>query len=205
MKRYLTVLSIAGSDSCGGAGIQADTKTCCALGVYAMTAITAVTAQNTCGVSAIMGISPEVVKAQIDAVFADIGVDAVKIGMLFNADIARAVAASLRQHKPRHIVLDPVMISTSGSQLIDNDAIEVLLGELMPISSIITPNRHEAERIASMPIACAADIEPAARKILAAGAKAVLMKGGHFSGDEMTDWLYLQGVDRPYVFSGPFC
>ena len=205
MKRhYVTMLSIAGSDSSGGAGIQADIKTCSAIGVFGTTAITAITAQNTCGVTSVLGMPPELVTAQIDAVFADEQVDAVKIGMLFNAEIVHAVAQALLRHKPRHIVLDPVMISTSGRQLIDDNAIGALMSELMPISTVVTPNRHEAERLAGREIKTQGDMLGAAECIIAAGANAVLMKGGHFDSEMMTDLLVEKEDSQPLSLSAPF-
>lgn len=193
MRTYPTVLSIAGSDSSGGAGIQADLKTFSALGVYGMTAITAITAQNTLGVTAIEGISPAMVKAQIEAVFSDITPNAVKIGMLFSKEIIIEVTESLKRNKPKHIVLDPVMISTSGSRLISEEAVEVLIKQLIPIATIITPNRYEAELISGISINSVADVEAVASAILEMGVPAVLIKGGHFDSETMTDYLYIKG------------
>lgn len=140
---YYSCLTIAGSDSSGGAGIQADLKTMSALGVYGMTAITAITAQNTCDVTAIMPVEPQVVSAQIDAIATDIRPDAVKIGMLFSRPIIEAVANSIAEHSLRRIVLDPVMISTSGSRLLETDAIDAMVRQLFPLADVITPNRYE--------------------------------------------------------------
>ena len=149
MDTYYKVLSIAGSDCSGGAGIQADIKTCSAIGVYAMSVITAITAQNTMGVSGIMNVSPEIVGKQIDAIFNDdLHPDAVKIGMLSNREIIEIVAERLAEYRPRHIVLDPVMVSTSGCKLIDDSAIDALISKLIPLSTLITPNRPEAELLA---------------------------------------------------------
>ena len=189
--KYPVVLSIAGSDSSGGAGIQADLKTMSALGVFGSTAITAITAQNTVGVNAVQGVAPDVVAAQIDAVFSDLHPDAVKIGMLFSSDIVEVVSQRLAYWKPRWIVLDPVMISTSGCKLIADDAIEALLKKLMPMASILTPNRAEAAHIAGMEMTTADDVNEVAQRILSLGCNAVLMKGGHFSDGAMTDRLYL--------------
>lgn len=206
MAQYATTLSIAGSDSSGGAGIQADLKTFSALGTYGMTAITAVTAQNTTGVTSIMPVTPQVVADQIDAVFSDIRPDAVKIGMLMNSQIISAVAHCLLHWKPRHIVLDPVMIATSGSRLIDEEAIATLISRLLPLATLVTPNRPEAECIAGggISISDAASAAAAAKAILNLGAKAVLIKGGHIdSGNgEMTDYLFAQGCAEPTVFTG---
>ena len=143
-RRYVRVLSIAGSDSGGGAGIQADLKTFSALGCYGMTAITAITAQNTCGVTGIHGIPPEMLKAQIDAVVQDIGVDAVKIGMLHSPEVVRVVADAIRTYQLPHVVLDPVMVATSGDRLIASETVSVLVQELFPLAEVITPNLDEA-------------------------------------------------------------
>lgn len=200
---YHTALSIAGSDSSGGAGVQADLKTFSALGVYGMTAITALTAQNTLGVDSIMPATPEIVAAQIDAVFADIRPDAVKIGMLFNTPIIEAVAGRLSRHSPTHIVLDPVMISTSGCPLISDDAIAALIELLMPIATVITPNKSEAERIAGIKIGSTPALLDAGQRILAMGAKAVLIKGGHFDSDMMTDYLFTSPAAEPARLTAP--
>ena len=142
--RYITALTIAGSDSCGGAGVQADIKTMTALGVYAASVITSVTSQNTRGVYAVEPIRAEAVESQMTAVFEDIVVDAVKIGMLGNSDVIKAVANCLRKYKPQSIVLDPVMVSTSGHALIDKEAITELVGSLLPMAILVTPNIPEA-------------------------------------------------------------
>ncbi|MDM7944362.1 MAG: bifunctional hydroxymethylpyrimidine kinase/phosphomethylpyrimidine kinase [Hydrogenophaga sp.] len=188
-RRYTRVLSIAGSDSGGGAGIQADLKTFAALGCYGMTAITALTAQNTLGVSAIHGVPPEMLKAQLCAVFDDIGVDAVKIGMLHAPDIVRTVAWALKHHGVKQIVLDPVMVATSGDALITPPTVQVLVNELFPLATVITPNLDEAALLLGRPIQAAGELEAAARELLAMGARAVLLKGGHLPGDEVADLL----------------
>ena len=149
---YPRILSIAGSDSGGGAGIQADLKTCSALGCYGMTAITAITAQNTCGVQGIHAIPPEMLRQQIDAVVSDIGVDAVKIGMLHDPEVVHIVAQAIRQYRFKHIVLDPVMVATSGDALIARETIAVLVDELFPLVSVITPNLDEASLLLARPI-----------------------------------------------------
>lgn len=195
MELYHTVLSIAGSDSSGGAGIQADMKTCSALGTYAMSVITSITAQNTLGVTGIMDVSPEFVRQQIDAVFADIVPDAVKIGMLSNREIVEVVAERLAYYAPKCIVLDPVMVSTSGYKLIDDAAVGMLMSQLMPMTTLVTPNRHEAELMAGQSIDTIEDIHNAALKILELGAKAVLVKGGHFDDENMTDYLFTAAGD----------
>lgn len=188
-QRYTRVLSIAGSDSGGGAGIQADLKTFAALGCYGMTAITALTAQNTLGVSGIHGVPPEMLKAQLSAVFDDIGVDAVKIGMLHAPDVVHTVAWALKHYKVERVVLDPVMVATSGDRLIASETVQVLVDELFPLAKLVTPNLDEAALLLGRPITAAHELEAAARDLLAMGAKAVLLKGGHLPGDEVADLL----------------
>lgn len=200
--KYPIVLSIAGSDSCGGAGIQADIKTCSALGVYAATAITAVTVQNTQGVSLCHGIPPEVVAAQIRTVFDDIAPDAVKAGMLYSREVIKAVADALIAVKARNVVVDPVMISTSGHPLISRDAIRLLKDKIIPLADILTPNRNETAELVGFEMVTAGDEDRAAMTILRMGCKSVLIKGGHFDGDLMIDRLYLKD-GRTYEFSGP--
>jgi len=182
-QRYTRVLSIAGSDSGGGAGIQADLKTFAALGCYGMTAITALTAQNTLGVSAIHGVPPEMLKAQLCAVFDDIGVDAVKIGMLHAPDIVRTVAWALKHYGVKQVV------ATSGDTLITPTTVQVLVHELFPLATVITPNLDEAALLLSRTIETAGELETAARDLLAMGAPAVLLKGGHLPGAEVADLL----------------
>jgi hydroxymethylpyrimidine/phosphomethylpyrimidine kinase len=188
-QRYIRVLSIAGSDSGGGAGIQADLKTFAALGCYGMTAITALTAQNTLGVSGIHGVPPEMLKAQLSAVLDDIGVDAVKIGMLHAPEIVRTVAWALKHYKVERVVLDPVMVATSGDRLIAPDTVQVLVDELFPLATVVTPNLDEAALLLGRPITAASELEAAARDLLAMGATAVLLKGGHLPGNEVADLL----------------
>jgi hydroxymethylpyrimidine/phosphomethylpyrimidine kinase len=186
---YPRVLSIAGSDSGGGAGIQADLKTIAALGCFGLTAITALTAQNTTGVRAIHAVPLQMLTDQIDAVMEDIGVHAVKIGMLHSADTVRAVAAAIDKHKLPNVVLDPVMIATSGAVLIDQEAIAVLVSQLFPRAELVTPNLDEAALLVGNPLRSEADMEAAARHLIALGAKAVLIKGGHLTGDTVSDLL----------------
>ncbi len=186
---YSRVLSIAGSDSGGGAGIQADLKTIAALGCYGMTAITALTAQNTCGVRAIHGVPPDMLRDQIDAVVEDIGVDAVKIGMLHSPEIVRTVAQAVARHSLPHVVFDPVMVATSGAKLITDEAITVLVTELFPRAAVITPNLDEAALLVGQPLKTVQDMLQAAQTLLAQGARAVLLKGGHLPGDEVVDLL----------------
>ncbi len=183
-------VTIAGSDSGGGAGIQADLKTFSALGVYGASVITALTAQNTRGVTAVHEVPPDVVVAQIDAVFSDLAVGAVKIGMLGNADIITAVAAGLDRHGQTVIVLDPVMVATSGDRLLTPDAIEVLRTQLLPRALIITPNLPEAAALLDAPEATDEDdMLQQADRLIALGANAVLMKAGHGKGADSTDLL----------------
>ncbi|KJC39443.1 hydroxymethylpyrimidine kinase [Bradyrhizobium sp. LTSP849] len=183
-------LTIAGSDSSGGAGIQADLKTFAALGVYGASAITALTAQNTKGVTGIHAVPAEFVTAQIDAVFSDLDVDAVKIGMVAQALSIDAIAAALSRWAPRHVVLDPVMVATSGDRLLASEAVEALRKKLMPLASVITPNLPEAAALLDEPLAVReADIESQGRRLLALGCRAVLIKGGHGEGAESIDYL----------------
>lgn len=188
---YPSALTIAGSDSGGGAGIQADLKTFSALGVYGTSVITAVTAQNTKGVSAIHSLDDKMVEAQADAVFSDIAIDAVKIGMLHSPQIIHAVKRILEKYKPRHIVLDPVMIATSGDPLIEESCTELIIRELFPLATVITPNTDEATYLTGMSIHSVEDMEAAGRKLIGLGAQAVLMKGGHLAGKAMHDLLIL--------------
>ena len=183
------ILTIAGSDSSGGAGIQADIKAMSALGGYAMSVICSVTAQNTMGVNGVYDMSPEAVAAQIDAVFEDIEVDAVKIGMVSNAGIAKAVADKLAEYKPPIIICDPVMVSTSGHALIKDDAKAVVLEKIFPIATLVTPNIPEAEAITGIKIDSEEAIKAALDKIRAMGCENVLIKGGHSSGDAVDTLL----------------
>ncbi|KGH13676.1 bifunctional hydroxymethylpyrimidine kinase/phosphomethylpyrimidine kinase [Comamonas thiooxydans] len=192
-KRYARVLSIAGSDSGGGAGIQADLKTCAALGCYGMTAITAITVQNTLGVTGIHGIPLDTVRGQIDAVVQDIGVDAVKIGMLATPDVVGVVADAIRRHGIRNVVLDPVMVATSGDRLIVPETAQALVQELFPLATVITPNLDEAALLLGRNIDGIAALDAAVADLLAMGAPAVLLKGGHLSGDLVMDVLGRQG------------
>lgn len=201
-KHYPRVLSIAGSDSGGGAGIQADLKTFSALGCYGMTAITALTAQNTQGVRGIHGVPPEFLASQLDAVLEDIGADAVKIGMLHAPEIVRVVAQAIRKYKLKHVVLDPVMVATSGDRLIAEETVSVLVQELFPLATVITPNLDEAELLLGHTIGGIPALEGAARELQALGAQGVLLKGGHLKGDEVVD-LLLQGERAPLRLASP--
>lgn len=187
-----TALSIAGSDSSGGAGIQADVKTMTANGVYAMTAITALTAQNTTGVTGIMEVTPEFLAQQLDSIFTDIRPDAVKIGMVSSSALIQVIAEKLKEYKAENIVVDPVRVATSGSKLISDDAIETLKTCLMPLSSILTPNIPEAEVLAEMKVETEEEMILAAKKISETFHCAVLCKGGHQLNDA-NDLLYRDG------------
>lgn len=193
--QYPRVLSIAGSDSGGGAGIQADLKTFAALGCFGMTAITALTAQNTCGVRAIHPVPPDMLRAQIDAVLEDIGADAVKVGMLHSPEIVHTVAQAIDRHQLTRVVFDPVMVATSGAKLIDALAIAVLVAELFSRAALITPNLDEATLLVGRPLTSAQDMAQAASELLARGARAVLLKGGHLAGDVVTDLLLQSGCE----------
>lgn len=183
------VITIAGTDSGGGAGVQADLKTFAALKVFGMTAVTAITAQNSLGVSAIHDIPPQIVTAQLDAVFSDFTVDAVKTGMFSRADTVLAVSQSLRKYGAKNIVTDPVMIAQSGSSLVSDGAVQTLISELIPMAALVTPNIPEAEVLSGIKIKSLDDMRRAAVKILSLGAGAVLLKGGHLEGDEIFDVL----------------
>ncbi|WP_378954705.1 bifunctional hydroxymethylpyrimidine kinase/phosphomethylpyrimidine kinase [Pelosinus sp. sgz500959] len=193
------VLTIAGSDSSGGAGIQADLKSFSAHGVFGMSVITAVTAQNTQGVFAVQDIDIHVIEKQIAAIFDDIKVDAVKIGMVSRTETIRTIAAGLAKYKPQNIVIDPVMISKSGYYLLQPDAVDALLTDLLPLATIVTPNIPEAEEIAHMKIDSLKEMEEAAAIIHRLGPSYVLLKGGHRVGDA-TDILF-DGTSYHYLES----
>jgi hydroxymethylpyrimidine/phosphomethylpyrimidine kinase len=182
-------LAIAGSDSGGGAGIQADLKTFSAFRVFGLSVLTAVTAQNSLGVQGVFNLPPEFVARQIDSVLSDFGADAVKIGMLSTAPIVGAVAERLRAHRQPRIVLDPVMIAKSGDPLLEPDARAALIRAVLPLAEVVTPNLHEAAALAGLPVDSEADMEEAARRILALGPRTVLVKGGHLK-DAATDILW---------------
>ena len=204
--RYPRVLSIAGSDSGGGAGIQADLKTFSALGCYGMTAITALTAQNTQGVRAIHAVPCDFLRTQIDAVVEDIGVDAVKIGMLHSTEVVRTVADALDAHGLDRVVFDPVMVSASGAALIDERAISSLVELLFSRATLITPNLDEAVLLLGRPLQTEHDLKDAARQLLDLGARAVLLKGGHLPGHEILDvlaWRDEQGQVQSHALQSP--
>lgn len=189
-------LTIAGSDSSGGAGIQADLKTFAACGVYGASAITALTAQNTMGVTSIHEVPADFIIAQIDAVFSDLDVKAVKIGMVSRREVIEAIVAGLDRWSPQHVVVDPVMVATSGDRLLSPDAIDALRTRLIPRASLLTPNLPEAAALLNEAVAVnEADIESQGRRLLAMGCPAVLIKGGHGQGPESIDYL----IDRDSV------
>jgi hydroxymethylpyrimidine/phosphomethylpyrimidine kinase len=196
------VLSIAGTDPSGGAGIQADLKTFSALGAYGMTVVTALVAQTTTGVTAVSPVTPEFVTAQIDTLFGDIRVDAVKIGMLADAGVVAAVAAALRRWEPPIVVLDPVMVATSGDRLLDPGAVEALRSDLIPLVDLITPNVPEAAVLAGGdPVTSLAAVEDQARDLAARLGTRVLIKGGHLGGPTSVDVLAAGGTAR--IFTAP--
>jgi hydroxymethylpyrimidine/phosphomethylpyrimidine kinase len=197
--KYPVVLSIAGSDSGGGAGIQADLKTISALGCFGTTAITAVTIQNTLGVSGIHSIPGGIVKAQIKAVMDDLKPLAVKIGMVHSAGLAIAIASVLKEYLDIPIIFDPVMVATSGQHLIESDTVTTLKKELFPIAKLVTPNLDEAAILAQMEISTIDDMKEAAHRIMQYGCNAVLVKGGHLKGPDLCD-VYLDKTDKQHIF-----
>ena len=198
MKKALT---IAGSDSCGGAGIQADIKTMTMNGVYAMSAVTALTAQNTTGVTGIMEAAPDFLARQLDAVFEDIFPDAVKIGMVSSSALIEVIADKLKQYEAVNIVVDPVMVATSGARLIEESAIKILKTRLLPLATVITPNIPEAEILSDMTIKNEADMEKAARLLFERYGCAALVKGGH-SINDANDVLFCADSEDPLWFTG---
>ena len=194
------ILTCAGSDPCGGAGIQADIKTISAIGHFAMSAITAITAQNTMGVSAAEAVSPEMMKAQLDSVFTDIFPDSVKIGMLMNGKNADIITERLKHYNAKNIVCDTVIMSTSGRQLIDDEGLEIFIKKLLPIADVITPNIPEAERLCGMKINSPEDMERAAALLSGNTEGGVLIKGGHLDGEAL-DILLHEG--KIYYMTSP--
>lgn len=190
MKKYYRVLTIAGSDSGGGAGIQADIKTISAMGCYAASAVTAVTVQNTTGVWAVHPIPLDILEGQIDAVLSDIGTDAVKIGMLHSSDVVNLVADMMERYDIRNIVLDPVMVSTSGHRLIEETAVETLKKRLVPLARVITPNLPEAEILAGIRIKGEEDFHDAAIRLSANKSQSVFLKAGHLADERLTDYFF---------------
>jgi hydroxymethylpyrimidine/phosphomethylpyrimidine kinase len=193
-RRYARVLTIAGSDSGGGAGIQADLKTFAALGCYGTSAITALTAQNTCGVQGIHAVPAAFLRQQICSVLDDIGADAVKIGMLHEPAIVDVVAWAIDRYRIEHVVLDPVMVATSGDRLIAQETVAVLVRELFPRATVVTPNLDEAALLLDRPLDRAQELERAAQDLLTLGARAALLKGGHLAGQEVADLLARPGL-----------
>lgn len=199
--KYYKLLTIAGSDSGGGAGIQADLKTFSALGCYGMSVICALTAQNTQSVTGIYPVPPEFIALQIDTILEDIGVDAVKIGMLHSIEVIMAVTERLMHHRVQNIVVDPVMVSTGGDKLLQDDAIDALINILFPIATVITPNLPEASMLLNRPIddllkADDSQLEASCKHLSTFGSQSVLLKGGHGKSDRMVDLLYLSKEDR---------
>lgn len=197
MKDISKALTIAGSDSSGGAGIQADLKTMTSLNVYGMSAITALTAQNTMGVIDIMEVTPEFLEKQLDAVFQDIYPDAVKIGMVSNPDLIRVIAKALKKYEAKNVVIDPVMIATSGSKLISKESIEAIKTELFPLGTLITPNIYEASILSGIEVDSKMNMIEAAKTISGVHNLAVLCKGGH-SPNDADDLLYVSGIVNWY-------
>ena len=189
-KKYNRVLTIAGSDSGGGAGIQADIKAISAMGCYAASAITAITVQNTSGVQAVHPVPLDILEGQIDAVLSDIGADAIKIGMLHSSDVVHLVADMIGKYGIRNIVLDPVMVSTSGHRLIEEDAVEVIRTRLMPLARVITPNVPEAEILTGCSIAGEQDFDKIARQLSSISDISVMLKAGHLEGESLVDYFY---------------
>lgn len=189
-KKYFRVLTIAGSDSGGGAGIQADIKTISAMGCYASSAITAVTVQNTLGVQVVHPIPLDILEGQIDAILSDIGADAIKIGMLHSSKVVNLVAEMIEKYGIRNVVLDPVMVSTSGHKLIEDDAIESIKNRLIPLSRVITPNIPEAEILSGCKISSEQDFEQIAKKLSFNKSVSVLLKAGHLDNDCLVDYFY---------------
>ena len=202
-KTYQKVLTIAGSDSGGGAGIQADLKTVSAIGCYGLSVITALTAQNTRGVTGIHPVPPSFAAEQMAAVLSDIGADAVKIGMLYSAELIEVIAAELKRFEVARIVLDPVMVAQSGDKLLQEDAIQALKECLMPLADVVTPNIPEAEVLLDRRLEGSEDTRAAAKALSGYGSRSILIKGGHLEDDSCTDWLYLADEDRHVRFDAP--
>jgi hydroxymethylpyrimidine/phosphomethylpyrimidine kinase len=199
---YCSVLTIAGSDSGGGAGIQADLKTISAIGCYGMSVITALTAQNTKGVSGIHAVPPSFAAEQMSAVFTDIGADAVKIGMLYSAELIEVVSEQLKKHRAKNIVIDPVMVAQSGDKLLQDDAIEAIKKHLMPLADVVTPNIPEAQVLLNRKLHDLEDMQAGAKILASYGSQSILIKGGHLSHADSTDLLYLAGEDRFATLTG---
>ncbi|SFW69306.1 bifunctional hydroxymethylpyrimidine kinase/phosphomethylpyrimidine kinase [Chitinophaga sancti] len=203
MTKYISVLTIAGSDSGGGAGIQADLKTFSALGCFGTSAITAITVQNTLGVSGIHSIPPDIVAGQIRAVMDDIQPSAIKIGMIHSPELALAIAETLKSYPDLPVVLDPVMVATSGDRLIESETIAILKEQLFPLVSLVTPNLDEAAILANIPLHNLSDMHKAADIILQTGCNAVLVKGGHLAGRELFD-VYKDQQNNVQIISSQY-
>ncbi|MGL5937271.1 MAG: bifunctional hydroxymethylpyrimidine kinase/phosphomethylpyrimidine kinase [Phocaeicola sp.] len=203
MKKYIPILTIAGSDSSGGAGIQADLKTISALGAYGTTAITALTAQNTTGVKSILPIPASFLTEQIEAVMEDIKPEAIKIGMINDISIVEAIVEAIDKYQPPFVIFDPVMVSTSGHRLVEEDAIKVLCDKLIPRCTLITPNLKEAEVLWKMEIKGIKEMKIAAKELAKSTTTSVLIKGGHLEGETMCDVLQLVDEEEAYLFSSP--
>lgn len=199
MKKYPVVLTIAGSDSSGGAGIQADLKTIEVLGGFGTTVITALTAQNTLGVKEIFPVPPEFVREQFEAIASDIEINAVKTGMLHSVEIVETIVECLKKYNIKKIIVDPVMVATSGDKLIQDNTIEIIKSKLFPIATVITPNLDEAELILNREINCIEDMKSAARALLDFNCKGVLVKGGHIPDDDLTDVFYSYEDENYYL------
>ena len=195
-RQYCRVLTIAGSDSGGGAGIQADLKTFAAIGCYGMSVITALTAQNTRGVNGIHAVPPAFAVEQMNAVLNDIGTDAIKIGMLYSAELIDVVAKALKKHGAAKIVLDPVMVAQSGDKLLQDDAIEAIKKHLMPLADVVTPNIPEASVLCGRQLTQWSDIESAAQTLAQHGSRSIVIKGGHGAADQSIDLLFLAHENR---------
>ncbi|MCE9107829.1 bifunctional hydroxymethylpyrimidine kinase/phosphomethylpyrimidine kinase [Bacteroides pyogenes] len=198
MKSHPVILSIAGSDCSGGAGIQADMKTISALGGYAATAITAITVQNTWGVAAVYPVPADVVRGQIEAIMDDLKPSAVKIGMIYDADMVGTIAACLRKYRPAHVVYDPVMVSTSGKRLMTEEAVGKVKQELLPLTTLVTPNLNEAEVLSGETAEGLQEMREVARKLADTYRISVLIKGGHLPGDKACDLLCASGTTFGY-------
>lgn len=200
MNKIHKVLTIAGSDCSGGAGIQADIKTISALGAYAASAITAITAQNTLGVQDVLPIPPSMVTAQIDSIMTDIEIDAVKIGMVNDASIVEVIVSGIKKYKPKYVVCDPVMISTSGCRLMEENTVDIIKQTLFPLSTVITPNLHEVSLLVGREVTDLEEMKIAAKELSLKYGTNVLVKGGHLDGEEMCDVLFAD--NQYYMFSG---
>jgi len=202
-RTYHKVLTIAGSDSGGGAGIQADIKTFAALGCYGMSVITAITAQSTMGITAIHGVPQDVVQAQLEAVLSDMGADAVKIGMLYSSELVETIAGQLKKHHIGNIVLDPVMAAHDGVELLNDQTLKAIKELLMPMAAVVTPNLPEASVLSGREINGLKDMKLTARELAKYGSRSILIKGGHSRKTDCTDILFINSEDRFVTLTGP--